>query len=332
MTTVDCSTPASKAEILELLAARGAEQGALHAAAREARTQAWRDAAVVRGVIEITNRCRANCGYCPMRCGNPRKPAPYVLSPDQILDAARNIQAAGLSVVFLQAGEMPETTRLAGSVIPRIKDLFPGRVEVLLCLGNKSRDEYAYLRDQGADSYILKHETSDPVLHQELRGQPLRERLDCLEVLIGLGYKTGTGAIVGLPGQSLESLADDILLARDLGAHMVSASPFIPAGGTPLEACPTGGIHTTLNMIAVSRLCRPEWLIPTVSALGRVEPDGQFRGLRAGANVLTVNHTPPEFCRQYPIYGQDRRIVQLANARQLLERAGLRNRGARWIR
>jgi biotin synthase len=143
-----------------------------------------------------------------------------------------------------------------------------------------------------------------------MRHSSFVNRVEGLRTLLRTGYKVGTGAILGLPGQTIESLADDLLLARDIGAHMVSASPFIPAPDTPLADHPPGEVNVTLNFIALARLMNPRWLIPSVSALETRQSGGQSAGLAAGANVLTVNFTPDKERENYLIYGKDRYIVR----------------------
>src|SRR5258708_40086622 len=132
------------------------------------------------------------------------------------------------------------------------------------------------------------------------------ERMACLRALVRLGYKVGTGAIIGLPGQTQESLVNDLFLAREIGAHMVSGSPFIPAPDTPLAHLPPGDVEITLNFIALARLMHPSWLIPSVSALERRQGGGQLSGLAAGANVLTINFTPEVEKSKYLIFRNDR--------------------------
>jgi len=127
-----------------------------------------------------------------------------------------------------------------------------------------------------------------------------------------------------LPGQTIESLADDLLLARDIGAHMVSASPFIPAPDTPLADHPPGDVDRTLNFIALARLMNPRWLIPSVSALESRKSGGQTAGLAAGANVLTVNFTPVNERGNYLIYGKDRYIVGNDYVNEIVARSGMK--------
>jgi biotin synthase len=234
-------------------------------------------------------------------------------------------------VLVLQGGEIPQTTALAARVIPEIRRLFDDRVEVLLGLGIKTDADYRLLKDRGASSYIIKHETSNAALHQEIRGESLDGRLRAIRTLLSLGYRVGTGCIVGLPGQTVESLADDILLAESLGVHMCSASPFVPTKGTPFETAAPGSISRTLNVIAAMRLTNPRWLVPAVSALEQQSTGGQGAALRAGANVITVNFTPKRLRERYLIYGDTRHVVNAEYVRRQLSHAGLEPRGSIWV-
>jgi len=255
----------------------------------------------------------------------------YSLDDQEIINTAADIRAAGLNVLLVQGGEIPQTTNILERVIPRILEIFDGKVEVLLNLGNKKREEYARLKNAGAKSYILKHETSDSALYQQLKGESLEERLRCMSDLLDLGFKVGTGSIIGLPGQSIESIADDILLAERMGVHMASASPFVPALDTPLSTHEPGSVLVTLRTIALTRLVLPNALIPSVSALEVYRPGSQSKGLHAGANVMTVNFTPREWRSKYLIYGSKRYIVTLDHVRSILRELDLEQSGSLWL-
>lgn len=318
-------------DIVEMLHARDGEQEQLFARARAQRHAVFGDEVVVRGVTEITNQCRVNCAFCPMRRDNSRMNSGYRLAADDLVEAAATVHAHGINVVFFQGGEIPQTTRIVGEALPRIRELYGGDVEILLNLGNKTHDEYAYLREQGATSYIIKFETSDPRLNERMRFETLESRLEHLRDLLGLGYRVGTGAIIGLPGQDAASVARDILLARDLGVHMCSVSPFIPAPDTPLADHPPGDVELTLNAIAAIRLVQPGWLVPSVSALAKSQHRGQHRGFHAGANVLTVNFTADAQRDRYLIYGKERFVVRRDYADRLIAETGLRPRGSIYL-
>src|ERR1700730_4948656 len=313
----------NRATLSAWLQAKDDQQERLFAAARHARRTAFGDRVIVRGLLEVTNLCRVNCEFCPMRRDNTPRNTIFELSEAQILETAERIKESGINIVFLQAGEVKKTTQIVGKVLPKIRSMFGGTVELLLCLGSKSEEEYIFLRNQGATSYILKHETSDPELNEKMRHASFVNRIEGLRMLVRTGYKVGTGAIVGLPGQTFESLADDLLLAHDIGAHMVSASPFIPAPDTPLAHDPPGDVNMTLNFIALARLMNPRWLIPSVSALESRQSGGQTAGLAAGANVLTVNFTPVNERGNYLIYGKDRYLVGNDHVNEIVAKSGL---------
>ena len=322
--------PYSRSQLIEMITAEGAAERQLHARAVAARNAALGASVVVRGVIEITNLCRVNCDYCPMRRDNTRQNATYILDRDEILSAVAAIRDAGLNIVFFQGGEIPQTTALVAGLMAEVRAMFDDRVEILLGLGVKKAAEYRQLRELGASSYIVKHETSDVALHSRIRGEALDVRLDAIRTLLALGYRVGTGCIVDLPGQTVESLADDILVAWEMGVDMCSASPFVPTADTPLEDAPAGSVSRTLNVIAAMRLMNPRWLISSVSALQQQAAGGQLAGLRAGANVMTINFTPTARRRNYLIYGPTRHVVTADHVRQQLTTEGLTARGSLW--
>ncbi len=310
-------------DILELLNVEGEEQEQLFSQARAVRNKTYGSSVIVRGVTEITNLCRVNCDYCPMRRENTRANDTYFMDEYTLLRVAEEMKEHDINVVLLQAGEVPQTTRFVGEAIPKIRKIFNDRVEILLNLGLKKREEYAYLKEQGATSYILKHETSDQELNERIRHESYEERIQGIRDLLELGFKVGTGMIIGLPGQSLQSIARDMLLAKELGVHMCSPSPFIPAPNTPFENAPYGSTQMTLNALAIMRLLSPAWLIASVSALEKSQQGGQFGGLAAGANVVTVNFTPQTQRNKYLIYGRKRFVVRNDYAHDLIKDAGL---------
>jgi biotin synthase len=247
----------------------------------------------------------------------------YRMPVDTILAITEEIVAEGISTVFLQSGQDPKSDAIVYEAIPRIRTL---GVNVLLNLGEKSRETYARYVAAGADSYILKFETSDPDLYEKIVGTPLAKRLECARWIQEVGMKLGTGNIIGLPGQTLDTLAEDILLAQEMQPNFVSSSPFIPNENTPLERLNMGDLQLTLNSIAICRLLFPNALIPAVSALEKICKGGQLLGLQAGANVLTINFTPKDFRDKYAIYSKERFVVSLDHARATISGASLQIR------
>ncbi|KUK41248.1 MAG: Radical SAM domain protein, partial [Clostridia bacterium 62_21] len=246
----------AREEIIFLLRAEGEEAGALFRAADALRAEYLGNPVHLRAIIEFSNYCVRNCLYCGLRRDN-RRLARYRMTAEEILAAARRARFEGYRTIVLQAGEDPayETAELARLVYRMKTEL---DVAVTLSLGDLKRDAYRELRAAGADRYLLKHETSDPLLFARLRpGTTLADRVKRLHWLRELGYQVGSGNIVGLPGQTMDTLADDILLLKELDVEMAGIGPFIPHPETPLAACPPGSLELTLKVLAVTRLLLP---------------------------------------------------------------------------
>jgi biotin synthase len=199
-------------------------------------------------------------------------------------------------------------------------------LEFILCLGNLSREQYGRLREAGAGRYILKFETSNAQLYHRLKPRDtLAERVACLEDLLALGFEVGSGNIVGLPGQTREDLLDDLLFAGRFPLAMLSCSVFIPGESSKLSAAPVGDPETALNMLALLRIMYSNRLIPTTSPFERVKRDGQYFGLMAGANTVTIHDgTPEEFRKLFPIYSGRRFTPNGELILNIVQRAGLR--------
>ena len=305
-------------EILRLLLSRGQEQQSLFAEAQHARGS---NRLAIRGVIEISNVCVKNCDYCAMRCQNAQLNR-YSLTAEDILEASGAITGAGIPTVFLQSGQNPKCDSLLEQVIPEI--IRAMQCDVLLCVGEKDKGVYERYKSLGVSSYILKFECSNKALFRSITSSELADRLACIKNVKAAGLKLGTGSIIGLPGQDINDIVNDILLAAALKPDFVSVSPFIPNKNTPFENLPHAELDLTLNAIAVLRLMLPHTLIPTVSALEYIQPAGQTAGLNAGANVITVNFTPDRRRDQYSIYNNDRFIVSLEHAWNVAEQAGMK--------
>lgn len=304
----------------DLLLAEGEQQDLLFGKARQIRQAAGVDRVTLRGVIEISNHCQKSCDYCAMRSPNQSLER-YRLDAATILSIADEIERHRIPILFLQAGQDPRSDAIVEEVIPRIKARTGLRV--LLCLGERPRATYERFARLGADSYILKFESSDSDLYRSITRTSLERRLQCVRDLQELGYDVGTGNIVGLPGQTLDQLVEDILLALELQPDFVSASPFIANPSTPFEEQPEGSLSLTLNTLAIYRIALRTPLIPNVSALEKIQIGGQRMGLEAGANVTTVNFTPKSFQEKYNIYSNERFVVSLNHALSTIEAAGL---------
>lgn len=274
----------------------------------------------VRGLVEFSNVCRRNCRYCGLRAAN-RLLVRYTLSKDEIMETATEAVAAGADTIVLQSGEYAVPPQWLAGVVDAIRrDL---HVPVTLSVGEQPRAACALWKEAGAARFLLKHETADPRLYARLHpGHTLAERLAGLRMLRELGYEAGSGFMVGLPGQKPESLADDILLARELRVSMCGVGPFIPQADTPLGTRPGGTAELTLRVMAVLRIALPWANIPATTALATVDAvAGQKEGLLAGGNVLMPGFTPPGHREHYRIYDNKNR-VDTAAVRMAVEAAG----------
>ncbi len=280
----------------------------------------------LRGIIEFSNHCIRNCNYCGLRRDN-RNLRRYRLSSDAIVAAAMMVAAAGVATIVLQSGDdfAYSAADLAG-IIRQIKAR--ADVAVTLCVGERPFSHYEIWRRAGADRYLLKHETANPDLYARLHpGQRLETRLEILGFLKELGYEIGNGVIVGLPGQTLADLAQDVLLTRQLDTDMCGIGPFIPQSATPLGSVSSGSLDTTLRMIALIRLLCPRIHLPATTALATLAPeDGLFLGLMTGANVLMPDFTPARWRGDYALYDHKAHIA-LAHARSVIARASRRVAG-----
>ena len=307
-------------DLRSILTCRDEEAELLYKAARKIRDEIFGKKAFIRAVVEFANSCRCSCLYCGMRLNNPDG-IRFSLSHDELLEIARNAYDNGIRTFFLQAAESESYgAEWLRSVIADIKDLGMG---VLLCVGVHHETDLDLWREAGAQKFILKHETADRELFEKMKpGFTLEGRIEWLRTLRRHGYHIGSGPLLGLPGQTIDSLVDDLLLLKKLDVDMSSVSVFLPAKGTPLENEPVGDPELGLRFIAAMRLFLRNTLIPATSTFERLLENGQYRCFQAGANVITVNMTPRKLRDDYTIY-TDRFYVGLEHARKTIRKAGL---------
>ena len=286
-------------ELTELLASSAAEEP-LAAAADRVRRKYVGDGVHLRGLIEFTNICRRSCFYCGLRRENERAER-YRLRPREIVRLAQNARGYGYRTVVLQGGEDGywHVERLA----PILREIRALGLVITLSIGERTEEEYRALKEAGASRFLLRIETTDRELYERFDpGMSWEARRACLASLRALGYEVGTGSLVGLPGQSVESLARDILFFQEIDADMVGIGPFIPNGDTPLGEAAAGDIHLTRRMVSLLRLLLPEANIPATTAMETLERGARSLILRSGANVVMPNVTEGDFRRKYALY------------------------------
>lgn len=289
----------TKAEILEALKAE--HPGDYFQKADELRKEICGDEVHRRGLIEFSNHCDRNCMYCGLRKDNQNLPR-YRMTLDEIFESAVQAEKLGYKSVVLQSGEEDgyKIDDLCG-LIRRIKK--ETDLAMTLSFGEKTREEYKCLKEAGADRYLLRFETSDRNLFRKLRPDSSYDaRMRCLRWLKELGYQVGSGCMIGLPGQTLEMLADDLILLRELDLDMIGVGPFIPHPNTPLRNARQGELDLVLKFVALVRLVTKNTHIPATTALGSIHPYGRQMALERGANVIMPNVTPQKYRQYYEIY------------------------------
>ncbi|HVM48765.1 MAG TPA: [FeFe] hydrogenase H-cluster radical SAM maturase HydE [Candidatus Acidoferrum sp.] len=305
--------------------------------ADETRRAGVGDAVHLRGLVELSNHCARQCAYCGLRAGNTGLDR-YRMTMEEVLAAAHQAVDFGYGTVVLQAGEdCALSVRWIAQVVSRIKT--ETALAVTLSLGERQPEELELWRSAGADRYLLRFETSDRVLFNVVhpgRGGRASDRVAILRQLKALGYEAGSGNMVGLPGQTYESVARDICLFRELDLDMIGIGPFIPHPQTPLgnqelwtqfvraqdqslhRDCADQVPNTELMVykaVALTRLVCPEANIPSTTALATINrQNGRELGLKRGANVLMPNLTPVKYRSLYQIYPAKACITETGTA------------------
>jgi len=286
-----------KKEIVEILKSNNND---ILKKADEIRKKYVGDEVHLRGLIEFSNICKCHCKYCGLRCANKTLER-YRIEKDDILKYAKKAVDMGYKTIVLQSGEDDfYSIDYMCEIISEIKKL---PVALTLSVGEKTFEEYKAYKQAGADRYLLRIETTDEKLYAKMHPYAsYKNRIKCLENLKELGYEVGTGCLVGLEGQSIESLADDILFFKSIDADMVGIGPFIANPNTPLKNCPNGSFELALKVMALTRILLKNINIPATTAMETLNPNGRIIALQSGANVVMPNVTSIEYRKKYELY------------------------------
>jgi biotin synthase len=307
----------------ELLRSRGDAQRAFHEQAATAARAHFGKKVFVRAVVEVSNFCRENCAYCGMRRDN-KDLARHRADANRLAELIIHHRPASITDINIQTGEDPVAVREV--VLPLIRALKrETNLGISVCLGTLNAALYAELFAAGATTYIMKFEIADRRRYAALEAPgTYDERIENIRHLAASGWHVSSGFIAGLPGQPDEELLKNFDLAAALPLRGCSVSPFIPGEATPFVAAPQSDVNLTLNCMAALRLLRPDWVIPSVSALNIAEPGtGYRRGLRTGANLATINMTPSDMREDYLLYRRDRSIMNEERILGAMEAEGM---------
>lgn len=289
----------SRDEIIEILRDDSRNEW-LFSLADKMRKENVGDEVHLRGLIEFSNICKRACKYCGLRCENKNIDR-YRIDPKDIVFYAQKAVEMGYKTIVLQSGEDSFFSKdVLCEIIKEIKNL---DVALTLSIGERSFEDYKAFREAGADRYLIRIETTDRELYSKMHpNMDFNNRVRCLKDLKSLGYETGTGCLVGLPDQTVESLADDILFFKEIGADMVGIGPFISHPDTPLKDSPNGNFTLALKVMALTRIVMPDINIPATTAMETLNSKGRIIALQSGANVVMPNVTTKEFRKKYEIY------------------------------
>lgn len=257
----------------------------------------------IRGLIEISNYCKNDCYYCGIRRSNHTCER-YRLSEEEIFHCCREGYELGFRTFVLQGGEDAfYNDEITCNIISGIKKEFPD-CAVTLSLGERSRESYQKLYDAGADRYLLRHETANEKHYAMLHPKELslENRKRCLWDLKEIGYQVGCGFMVGSPGQTPETLAEDLKWIEEFEPDMCGIGPFIPHHATPFAEEPAGALDMTCYLLSIIRLLKPNVLLPATTALGTVHETGREQGILSGANVVMPNLSPEYVRSKYELY------------------------------
>lgn len=304
----------SKQDIIHLLSITDQKnQDALIKKAYSVKASAIGTKVYLRGLIEFSNQCRKNCYYCGIRSGNT-KVQRFSMTDEEILQVVEQAKENQFTGIVLQGGEIqsPEFTNRITGLLIKIKKATNDDFRITLSLGEQSLQTYQDWFHAGAQRYLLRIETSSKELYQKIHPDNAlhryNTRLEYLENIQKTGYQTGTGVMIGLPYQSIENLADDLLFIKHMDIDMVGMGPYLEHVDTPLYhhkdllLSKMDRLNLSLRMIAVLRLLMPTINIASTTALQSIVPFGRELGLKAGANVIMPNLTPAKYKSQYLLY------------------------------
>jgi len=267
----------------------------------------------LRGLIELSNICAKNCYYCGIRCEN-KKVERYELSDEEVFRAVDFAWRNRYGSVVLQSGEQqsPRFTERIISLLKQIKEQTNNEIGVTLSCGEQTREVYRRWFEAGAHRYLLRIESSTRDLYEKIHPNDALHDYDqrraAINNLRAEGYQAGTGVMIGLPFQTIEHLADDLLFFQSMNIDMIGMGPYLEHHDTPLFEyreqllSPEQRFYLSLKMVAVLRLLMPDINIAATTALQVLHPMGREMAVLAGANVIMPNMTITEVRKNYQIY------------------------------
>ena len=301
-------------EIIEKLSlSQPASLTALYAEANAVKNSTIGNKVYLRGLIELSNICSKNCYYCGIRRENQTVNR-YMLSEEEVLMAVDFAWKNRYGSVVLQSGEQQSTrfTEYITRLLHKINEHTGNELGITLSCGEQTTATYREWFQAGARRYLLRIETSNRELYYKLHPDDNKHsfdtRLDAIRQLRAEKYQVGTGVMIGLPFQTVEDLANDLLFFQSMDIDMVGMGPYLEHSQTPLYQYrnlllpPEKRLELSLKMVATLRLLMPDINIAATTALQVLNPEAREMAVLAGANIIMPNMTLPEFRNDYLIY------------------------------
>lgn len=303
-----------KDDVVRLLKSDADEAQTIYKKAEQVKADKVGKKTFFRGLLEFSNICAKNCFYCGIRRQNGNT-VRYFMTDDEILEQVKYAIDNRFASVVLQSGERTDrkfTTRIT-SLLEKIADLTGNQeIGITLSMGEQSRETFEEWFRAGANRYLLRIEASNKALYKKFHPNDAlhdyEKRLQAIKMLQDIGYQTGTGVMVGLPFQTYEDLADDLLFMKNNDIDMVGMGPYIEHKDTPLYkyrhqlSSKRERFVLSLKMVAILRIMMKDINIAATTAMQTLDPVGREKALKVGANVIMPNLTPVKYRGGYLLY------------------------------
>jgi biotin synthase len=303
----------SKSDLMVFLQSQGDQRLKLFKQAASVKKEFVGNKVYFRGLVELSNICSKNCFYCGIRAGN-QKPRRYMVTENEVLDAASFALKNGYGSMVLQSGERCDKRFIetVSGLLLKIKTLTGDKLGITLSMGEQDENTYRQWFENGAHRYLLRIETSDRELYYRMHPNDNKHdfdnRINALKLLRSIGYNVGSGVMIGLPFQTLEHLADDLLFFQQLDVDMVGMGPYIEHEDTPLFEfrnllwTKKERFDMSLKMVALLRIMMKDINIAATTAMQALDKQGREKALKVGANIMMPNLTPIKYREDYLLY------------------------------
>jgi biotin synthase len=303
----------NKEDLVTLLNADEQQRQLIFAKAAEVKEKYVGKKVFYRGLIEFSNLCGKNCYYCGIRAGN-KNAHRYEVTPEEVLEAAKYAWENKFGSIVIQAGERSDKNFVnrISELLKQIREMSKGELGITLSLGEQTEETYREWFESGAHRYLLRIEVSNPELygkyHPNDKKHDYRERIESLQLLRKVGYQVGSGVMIGLPFQSTEDLADDLIFLRDFDIDMVGMGPYIEHVDTPMYQykdqllSKLDRFYLSLKMVAILRIMMKDINIAATTAMQAIDPLGREKAIKVGANIIMPNLTPTHYREDYLLY------------------------------